>query len=200
MSYPGYPGYGAYPYYLYTRYCRRTRRSRGWPASVCGEFWPCRIPPPSRKPSVAGIAKRGEHEGRSEVDQLKASKASARAPSCLRRSSIRRQPHPAPPQPYSAYPNYAPPAPPPGASYPPPSHKTRFVLEAAAGAQSENRRGPKGANLALFCIPNAYGDEMLELAKPMGTRSSAALRAIATAERHEATRSSRLRRWPRPSG
>ena len=34
----------------------------------------------------------------------------------------------------------------------------------------ENRRGPKGANLALFCIPNSFDDEsVLELAKPYGS-------------------------------
>ena len=33
----------------------------------------------------------------------------------------------------------------------------------------ENKRGPKGANLALFCIPNAYYDqEVYHLTKPYG--------------------------------
>ena len=76
--------------------------------------------------------------------------------------------YPAPPQPYSAYPNYGyPPAP--GASYPPPSHKPASYSKPPLALNQENRRGPKGANLALFCIPNAYGDEdVLELAKPYG--------------------------------
>ena len=34
---------------------------------------------------------------------------------------------------------------------------------------ADNRRGPKGANLALFCIPNAYTDqEVFDLGKPYG--------------------------------
>ena len=35
---------------------------------------------------------------------------------------------------------------------------------------SENRRGPRGANLALFCLPNAWGDqEVYDLARPYAT-------------------------------
>ncbi len=34
---------------------------------------------------------------------------------------------------------------------------------------AENKRGPKGANLALFCIPNAYSDQQVyDLAVPYG--------------------------------
>ena len=34
---------------------------------------------------------------------------------------------------------------------------------------AENKRGPKGANIALFCIPNAYYDEQVyELVKGFG--------------------------------
>lgn len=34
----------------------------------------------------------------------------------------------------------------------------------------ENKRGPKGANLAVFCLPNSYTDQQVfDLAKPYGT-------------------------------
>lgn len=34
---------------------------------------------------------------------------------------------------------------------------------------NENKRGPKGANLAVFCIPNSFFDQqVLDLAKPYG--------------------------------
>lgn len=69
-----------------------------------------------------------------------------------------------PPAPYPGYPpapfpSYAPP-PPAGA---PPRAPPPLALNA------DNKRGPKGANLALFCIPNSYYDaEVFELCKPYG--------------------------------
>ena len=77
-----------------------------------------------------------------------------------------------PPQfypPPAAYPGYAayPPQygyPPPAAAAPPPPRPASLPMN------HENRRGPKGANLALFCIPNSFDDEsVLDLAKPYGT-------------------------------
>jgi hypothetical protein len=58
------------------------------------------------------------------------------------------------------YPNYAAqPAPP----VPPPRPRAALAINA------DNKRGPRGSNLCLLCIPNAYTDsEVYELCKPYG--------------------------------
>ena len=79
--------------------------------------------------------------------------------------------YPGYPPPAHGYPGYPPPAypgyPPPTVAGPPPGHATR---PPPLAINSENRRGPRGANLAIFCLPNAWGDqEVFDLAKPHGT-------------------------------
>jgi hypothetical protein len=67
--------------------------------------------------------------------------------------------------PYPPAPGYgaAPSAPAPGYGAAPSGKPSRPSL----ALNADNRRGPKGANLALFCIPNSYGDEeVLELTRP----------------------------------
>lgn len=46
---------------------------------------------------------------------------------------------------------------------------TNGSMGGQAAALSSGKRGPKGANLAIFCIPNSYSDhELLEIARPYG--------------------------------
>jgi hypothetical protein len=80
----------------------------------------------------------------------------------------------APPS-YGGYYGGYPPSYPPHGYTPPPAYS---ALPARGPPQpanpplainAENRRGPKGANLALFCIPNSYTDQLVyDLAKPYG--------------------------------
>ena len=201
MSYPGYPGYGAYPYYPYPSDIAAAPAAPevGPPASVASS-----LPHPATlEEALKQIASLKEENTRlrSEVDQLKASKASA-SPALVPPPQFYPPPasYPAPPQPYSAYPNYGyPPAP--GASTrllatnPPRTRSRRWrSIRRIAAAQRE-------PTWRYSAFPTRTATRMCWSSRSrMGTRSSAALRAIATAERHEATRSSRLRRWPRPSG
>ena len=56
-------------------------------------------------------------------------------------------------------------------AYPPPPQAgaPRANAPAPLPMNLENKRGPRGANLAFFCIPNSYYDEqVLELAQPYG--------------------------------
>jgi len=128
-----------------------------------------------------------------ENEAIKAENASLRAENASLRSQAAGAPAPAPalvPPPPNFYPppaypsNYgygAPPSYPPAGPYgyppyggaPPPSgyggapepRAYKPPLEINKG----NRRGPKGANLALFCIPNSYTDhEVYDLAKAYG--------------------------------
>lgn len=98
---------------------------------------------------------------RAEVAQLKASAAHVPPP------PPQFYPPPAypgyPPQ-YSGYPGYPPyPAP---AMQPPPAPAARLPT---LSINSENKRGPKGANLAFFCLPNSWTDQQVyDLAKPYG--------------------------------
>ena len=77
--------------------------------------------------------------------------------------------YPPPPQ-HAAYPGD------PGYSYPPPppaypgyGHPTAAPTRSTHPVNEGNRRGPKGANLAIFCIPNSYFDsEMYEMCKAYG--------------------------------
>ena len=116
---------------------------------------------------------------RVEIAQLKAENATLKAELATLRASSAAAAAPgaalvpppafyAPPNPYSSVAPFAPSYPsapiPPyyGTSYgygaPPPPPDARPSNPPLA-INAENRRGPKGANLALFCIPNAYTDQ-----------------------------------------
>ena len=75
--------------------------------------------------------------------------------------------------PYGAPPGYGGYGQPPSSSWPksggPPQHPMgQRPGQLAMNAQ--NQRGPKGANLALFCIPNSYTDQhVYDLAKQFGS-------------------------------
>lgn len=80
-----------------------------------------------------------------------------------------------PPPAYGAPPGYAAsPYAPPGYAAPPgyPGYGAPAAPKLAPATlpmNNENKRGPKGANLAVFCIPNNYGDQqVLDLCAPHG--------------------------------
>jgi len=71
---------------------------------------------------------------------------------------------PPPPQQYDAAPAY------PGApSWPTSNAVPSRPSNPPLAINAENKRGPKGANLAIFCIPNSYTDQqVLDLGSPYG--------------------------------
>ncbi|KAL1504364.1 hypothetical protein AB1Y20_010770 [Prymnesium parvum] len=127
-------------------------------------------PPPPHSDAAALASARAEIAAlKAEIAALKAAAAGA---SC---SSTALLPPPQfyPPH-YNAYPPYPPaqyasPSPwgyaPPTPGAAPPARPPPPTL----AINAENKRGPKGANLAVFCIPNSYYDQQVyDLAKPYG--------------------------------
>ncbi len=115
-------------------------------------------------------------KARAEIERLRAENASLR--SQLYDLQTRQPPPGAPhvpppmfyPPPQSVAPySYGPP--PVYGGYAPPMHEKPPPRPQIAplAINAENKRGPKGANLALFCIPNSYTDQQVyDLAAPHG--------------------------------
>jgi len=112
----------------------------------------------------------------SELGSLRAENASLRQENAALRAEIAQLKSSGGPPAMVPPPQFYPPygmAPPPGYPYGP-----QGGAQAAApprpnnpplAINADNRRGPKGANLALFCIPNAYYDQgVFDLCKPYG--------------------------------
>ena len=120
---------------------------------------------------------------RAEIERLRAENASLRSqvydlqmrhppPGAPHVSPPMFYPPAAQPMPYAygalpPYGGYAPPMHPSAAQHEkPPIHKAH---NPPLAINAENKRGPKGANLALFCIPNSYTDQQVyDLAAPHG--------------------------------
>jgi hypothetical protein len=120
---------------------------------------------------------------RAEIERLRAENASLRSqvydlqmrhppPGAPHVSPPMFYPPAAQPMPYAygalpPYGGYAPPMHPGAAQHEkPPIHKAH---NPPLAINAENKRGPKGANLALFCIPNSYTDQQVyDLATPHG--------------------------------
>lgn len=132
-------------------------------------------------PSVSSSEGAALSAARAEIGALKAENAALKAEVARLQAGGGGPSLPAPhfyPPAYGA-------APPPGYGHyaPPPSYGAGVWLAPPAAAppparpanpplaiNAENKRGPKGANLALFCIPNSYYDQhVFDLVKPYGS-------------------------------
>ncbi|KAL3927228.1 MAG: hypothetical protein SGPRY_002924 [Prymnesium sp.] len=166
-EYPGAPSglEGSQPGYTYAEY----------PAEAYANQPPQYYAPPA--PETAAAPAQAEEApplsdaealaaARAEIASLKAEIAILKANAGTSSSSPALLP---PPQfYYPSYPPYGTPAP---WGYPMPNGGQQPARPAppTLALNAENKRGPKGANLAVFCIPNSYYDQQVyELAKPYG--------------------------------
>jgi len=163
-----------YPYGQYhpDAYSQSAAYSSAAAANYYAQPVPAPAPVPLAAPADSDAAALAA--ARAEIAALKAEIASLKAAAASSSPALIPPPqfYPPPAAPYGGYPSYPPSygAPSPwGYGAPPAAGAPRAPPPATLDINHENKRGPKGANLAFFCIPNAYHDQnVYDLAYPYG--------------------------------